>query len=81
MSERRCDKSDLSESMCAHCRGNIGEDLPHPGERTKRYDRTPTFPARYWGTCSEDCGDPIEPGDMIVGIEGSSYAHAHCVGE
>lgn len=38
-----------------------------------------TFPARYRGACSLECGDPIEPGDEIMyPLGGGGLMHVIC---
>lgn len=77
-----CEQWDLPRTMCAHCRGNPGDDIPRPNgtvdERLASARRAGPFPARYQGRCAEDCGEPIEVGDLIVGVEGTNYAHWAC---
>ena len=37
------------------------------------------FPARYPGHCSAECGQPIEPGDMVFfGYIDEQLVHADC---
>lgn len=34
--------------------------------------------AKYAGECVAECGDPIQPGDLIVDLCGHQYAHERC---
>lgn len=64
----RCDKTDLPEEMCAHCRG-----LDTVVERDDEGD---AFRAKYPGTCNI-CDQDIEAGDWIQRV-GHKYCHHDC---
>jgi hypothetical protein len=73
--ERRCDKSDLPVSMCAHCLGHRGVD-----EVELLVAAGPAFRARFGGRCVAVCGTAIRVGDLIVPVEDSTgHAHLGCV--
>lgn len=58
MGERRCDLTDLPQSMCAHCLGH----QEHP----KAYATGPTIEARMNGSCACGCTKRIAAGDSIT---------------
>lgn len=54
MSETICDRTDLPESMCSHCRGM---------DQPVRYRVTIRTTAKFAGILA--CGHRVEPGDPI----------------
>lgn len=56
MSEPRCEKTDLLESQCSHCRGL--DSLPTPRVITR-------FEAKFTSWCAL-CGGTIERGDSAA---------------
>ncbi len=56
MNEARCEKTDLLESQCSHCRGM--DSLPTPRVITR-------FEAKYHSRCSL-CDAAIERGDSAA---------------
>lgn len=76
--EARCERSDLPESMCAHCRGHIDE-VPVDEQLTVD-DIGPRFTAQYATPCNAGCGGDIEPGETIAALNDRfGYACPGCL--
>lgn len=74
--ERRCERTDLPASMCAHCRGHLDPAAPAD---LGTGDLLSSFPARYDGRC-DNCDGPIREGDTIAAlVDGSGYACTRCL--
>lgn len=72
--EKRCEKTDLLQSMCSHCRGHdqtaVVVDAPDVGVR---------FEAAFEGHCA-NCGGRIHVGDVIARFgDVSGYACPECL--
>lgn len=85
-SEPRCGRTDLPESMCAHCRGHelrpdtsgAGPELVDGSEFTAE-DFGPSFEARFRGRCAI-CGERTHEGAILAALtDGSGYACSRCV--
>jgi hypothetical protein len=67
----RCERSDLPEDQCAHCRGD-GEAVAVDWAAGR------PFPARYDGRCAR-CQQPIWVDDPIAAlVDDSEYVHKGC---
>ena len=60
MTDPDCERSDLPQSMCAHCRGLSDAEPPTAGLRITRF-----ITAQYAGVCIADPTHHIEPGEDI----------------
>lgn len=77
--ERRCERSDLPESMCAHCRGHV-EEVPAVEWGLTWEDIGPRFVAQYESACHAGCGGRIEAGELIAALsDGTGYACPGCL--
>lgn len=87
--EERCEKSDLLQSQCAHCRPNPeGEWLAaalgsQPADDTAAFRQAddpvllgPPFKAHYVGICRH-CPAGIHKGDLIQPTD-YGYVHVEC---
>lgn len=70
----KCEWSDLERESCAHCQGSKADpdvEAIDPLEGARVSDKHDehgqrAFAAQHRGTCLH-CGDPIEPGQFILG--------------
>lgn len=71
-----CDRTDLPESMCSHCRGLDGE---LPGQRSLFIVAPNSWasPARYEGVC-QACHGVIEIHDSITPTTDNQWVHTEC---
>ena len=72
-SEKRCERSDLFVSACAHCR-----DVP-PSFADHDYEVSVVIGANYAGRC-QGCGQSYDVGAMIGRSEEAGWVLMECCG-
>lgn len=80
MTEPRCEKTELLESQCAHCRGLLDPEAEALQHRATLMVTGEYFPAKYAGKCAR-CGDWFREGAAIRGAAGEPGWLAECCAE